>query len=66
MISVPNEDMIMPLVFVVVMIGAGLLHIIPPETNKCKLPATLQEANAIRYQALTTHIIILMVLLLET
>lgn len=44
-----NEEVILPSVFVFVMIGAGLLHMILPETNGCKLPKTMQEANRSRY-----------------
>ncbi|KAF6033627.1 hypothetical protein EB796_008070 [Bugula neritina] len=44
-INVPNEDIILPSLFVVLMVGVGLMHIIPPETNKRKLPVNLHEAN---------------------
>ncbi|XP_067930981.1 solute carrier family 22 member 13-like [Watersipora subatra] len=44
-IDVPNEEFILPSIYVVLMISVGLLHIIPPETNNRKLPETLFEAN---------------------
>ena len=47
-IDVPNEKVILPSIYVVLMVSVGLMHIIPPETNKRKLPETLSEANAIR------------------
>lgn len=48
-IDVPNEQIIMPIIFVVLMLISGGLHVIPPETNNRQLPECLTEANMVRY-----------------
>ncbi|KAF6021135.1 hypothetical protein EB796_020557 [Bugula neritina] len=44
-IDIPNEKLIIPILFVALMAVGGILHIIPPETNQRRLPETSEEAN---------------------
>jgi len=47
-IDIPNEKLIIPILFVALMAVGGILHIIPPETNQRRLPETSEEANVSR------------------
>ena len=39
----------MPIIFVVFMVIGGFLHMIPPETNRRRLPEFIREANVAEY-----------------
>ena len=39
----------MPIIFVVFMVIGGFLHMIPPETNRRRLPEFIHEANVAEY-----------------
>ncbi|XP_067951889.1 solute carrier family 22 member 15-like [Watersipora subatra] len=44
-LHVPNIELIMPITFVIMMVIGGFLHLIPPETNRRRLPEFIKEAN---------------------
>ena len=48
MIDIPNGEILMPTLFASLMIVSGFLWLVIPETNNCKLPQTMSEANAVR------------------